>query len=85
MCLSEAYDLFIADRRISGVSPKTLMFYNDSAGSFLQFAGGDTPLDQIGIHVTPYFLALQDRDLTDTTRHTHLGGVSPDAFEAASL
>ena len=75
MWLSEAYDLFIADRRISGVSPKTLMFYNDSAGSFLHFAGGDTPLDQIGIHVTPYFLALQDRDLTDTTRHTYWRGI----------
>ena len=75
MRLSEAYALFIADRKIGGCTPKTLMSYNDSAGSFLRFAGGDTHLDQIRIHVTHYLLALQERDVTDTTRYTYWRGI----------
>ena len=47
MQLQQAYDLFIADRRLSGCSPKTIDFYGDSAGSFVQFVGGDTPIAEV--------------------------------------
>jgi hypothetical protein len=75
MQLRQAYELFIADRKIGGVSPKTISFYGTSAGSFLRFAGGNTPTGEVALHITPYFLALQERDLTDTTRHTYWRGI----------
>ena len=40
MQLQQAYDLFIADRKISGCSPKTIAFYNDSAGGFIRLRFG---------------------------------------------
>ena len=43
MLLQQAYDVFIADRKINGFKPKTLAFYHDSAGAFLRFvANTDT-------------------------------------------
>lgn len=78
MLLQQAYELFIADRKISGCTPKTLAFYHDSAGAFLRFASDsepDLPVGGVVDFVTPFFLSLQERNLSDTTRHTYWRGV----------
>jgi len=75
MQLQQAFDLFIADRKINGVSLKTLSFYHTSAGSFVRYAEGETDVSQLHLRITPFFLTLQERDLTDTTRHTYWRGI----------
>ncbi len=47
MLLQQAYDVFIADRRINGCEPITLAFYHDSSGAFLRFvANTDTDAER---------------------------------------
>ena len=78
MLLQQAYDVFIADRRINGCKPKTLAFYHDSAGAFLRFVADSDPHLPVGTvvnFVTPFFISLQERNLSDTTRHTYWRGV----------
>jgi len=78
MVLGQAYDLFITDRKINGCTPKTLAFYNDSAGAFVRFAATtatDAAVTSVADYVTPFFLSLQERNLSDTTRHTYWRGV----------
>ena len=71
MLLQQAYDVFIADRRINGCKTKTLAFYHDSAGAFLRFVRNtdtDAVVTSVSAYITPFFLALQERNLSDTTR-----------------
>jgi len=78
MLLQQAYDVFIADRKINGCKPKTLAFYHDSAGAFLRFTcniDADVAVECVADYVTPFFLSLQERTLSDTTRHTYWRGV----------
>ena len=78
MLLQQAYDVFIADRRINGCKPKTLAFYHDSAGAFLRFVADSDPHLPVGAvvkFVPPFFISLQERNLSDTTRHTYTGEV----------
>ena len=78
MLLQQAYDVFIADRNINGCKPKTLAFYHDSAGAFLRFVANtetDAVVTSVSAYITPFFLALQERNLSDTTRHTYWRGV----------
>ena len=59
--------------------PKTLAFYRDSAGGFLRFildSEQDVETEKIDEFVRPYFLALQERDISPTTRHTYYRGIS---------
>lgn len=65
MLLEQAYDLFIADRKINGCTPKTLAFYHDSAGAFLRFAAkadANAAVVSVADYVTPFFLADDDKD-----------------------
>ena len=58
MVLGQAYDLFITDRKINGCTPKTLAFYNDSAGAFVRFAATtatDAAVTSVADSVTPPF------------------------------
>ena len=78
MLLGQAYDLFIADRKIHGCTPKTLAFYHDSVGAFLRFAAkadANAAVVSVADYVTPFFFSLQERNLSDTTRHTYWRGV----------
>jgi integrase/recombinase XerD len=79
MLIQKAYDLFLADRKISGCSPKTLYFYRDSAGKFTKYIvdnEGNIEVNRINEFITPYFLFLQDRKISQTTRHTYYRGIS---------
>jgi len=53
MLLQQAYDVFIADRRINGCKTKTLAFYHDSAGAFLRFVK-NTDTDAVVTSVSAY-------------------------------
>ena len=53
-------------------------FYHDSAGAFLRFASNthaDVAVECVRDYVTPFFLSLQERNVSDTTRHTYWRGV----------
>jgi site-specific recombinase XerD len=49
-------------------------FYHDSAGGFLR-STPDAAVDRISEFVSPYFLALTERELSDATRHTYWRGI----------
>ena len=67
MLLSKGLELFLADRKVSGYTHKTLSFYHDSAG--------DVDVSKLSECITPYFLALQDRGVSPATRHTYFRGI----------
>ena len=78
MDIQQAFDLFIADRKVNEFTPKTLEFYNDSAGNlvrFVQQTENEIEVSRIAEFITPYFLALQERDISPTTRHTYFRGI----------
>jgi site-specific recombinase XerD len=78
MYIQQAYDLFLAEKKINGYSPKTLAFYQDSAGKLLRSIPDleNMEVARISEFVTPYFLSLQERQISATTRHTYFRGVS---------
>ena len=84
MLLQQAYELFIADRKISGCTPKTLAFYHDSAGAFLRFASDsepDLPVGGVVDFVTPFsFLYKSVTFQTRPVIHTGVGCVPSCAF-----
>lgn len=78
MRISKALELFLAEKKISGFTQKTLAFYHDSAGAlvrFVQEAEGDVDVDALQEWIAPFFLAAQERGTTSTTRHTYWRGI----------
>lgn len=73
MTLREALDLFILDRRIQGVSPKTIISYRDAIGIFLNYAGNDFLLDSLTLsYVDNYILGLYSRKLSRASISTYV-------------
>ena len=65
--ISKGFELFLADRKMSGYTPKTLAFYNDSAGGFVRFvidSAGDIELSDLPEWINSYFLSLQERSIS---------------------
>jgi site-specific recombinase XerD len=78
MRISKALELFLAEKKISGFTQKTLSFYHDSAGAlvrFVQEAEGDVDVDALQEWIAPFFVAAQERGTTNTTRHTYWRGI----------
>ena len=70
MLISKGFELFLADRKMSGYTPMTLAFYNDSAGGFVRFvidSAGDIELSDLPEWINSYFLSLQERSIKPTT------------------
>jgi hypothetical protein len=66
MLISKGFELFLADRKVSGYTPKTLAFYYDSAGGFVLFvtdSAGDIELSELHEWINSYFLSLQERSI----------------------
>ncbi len=74
MYLRQAVDVFIADRKVNGCTKATVAFYEYTLGSLCSFVGR-ADVQEIGQHVTPYFLSLHERDLSQCSQHTHFRGV----------
>lgn len=73
MTLKEALDLFILDRQIQGVSPKTIISYQDAIGIFLNYAGNDFLLDALTLpYVDNYILGLYSRKLSRASISTYV-------------
>ena len=75
MLLGQAYDLFIADRKINGCTPKALALYHDSAGAFVRSAATtatDAAVTSLADYVTPFSLSLQE-DTYRTRLVTRIG------------
>jgi site-specific recombinase XerD len=72
MQLQQAYETFIADKRINGCSKETIRFYNYSIGRLLSFVQKDRVVetDDLGPRINPYFLYL------------HESGLSPHSIQA---
>jgi site-specific recombinase XerD len=78
MLISKGFALFLADRKVSGYTKKTLSFYNDSAGGLVRYVlatAGDIELSALHEWINPYFLRLQERRTNATTRHTYFRGI----------
>ena len=78
MLISKGFELFLADRKMSGYTPKTLALHNDSAGGFVRFvtdSAGNIELSDLPQWINSYFISLQERSITPTTRHTYFRGI----------
>ena len=67
MLISKGFELFLADRKVSGYTPMTLAFYNDSAGGLVRFvtdSAGDIGLSDLHEWINSYFLSLQERSIS---------------------
>ena len=70
MQLQQAYETFIADKRITGCSKETIRFYNYSVGRLLFFVQKDRVVetDDLGPQINPYFLHLHESGLSPPIR-----------------
>lgn len=75
MYLAQAKELFIADRKINGCAAKTIEFYHYTLSQFLSFIGEDIELSDLPQHIPRYFLALQERNLSQASVHTSFRGI----------
>jgi len=66
MQLQQAYETFIADKRINGCSKETIRFYNYSICRLLSFVQKDRVVeaDDLGPRINPYFLYLHESGLS---------------------
>ena len=72
------YELFLTDRRISGCSEATLVFYEYVIGKLLRFIKEndlDSSVESIHHHILPFFSHLQQQNLSPSTYHTLFRGL----------
>ena len=72
MLLQQAFETFIADRRINGCAAKTIEFYRYAVGKILTFAHHRGARDTENLHevIGPYFLHLHESQLSTHSIHT---------------
>lgn len=74
MLLSEAYTLFITERRYAAVTPATLAFYQDSVGQMITRHGA-RDVTQLQGAVDEHFGELVTRGLRQASLHTYWRGI----------
>jgi integrase/recombinase XerD len=70
MLTSEVYRTFIDDKRVNGLAKKTISYYYETVGKFVQFCG-ECDLRVASKQINPYFLSLQDRGLAQNSILAH--------------
>jgi site-specific recombinase XerD len=78
MDIGRCYELFLTDRKISGCSESTIRFYEYVVGKFLRFIEEnnlDSSVESTHQHIRPFFLHLQQQDLSPSTYHTLFRGM----------
>ena len=78
MNIARCYELFLTDRRISGCSEATIRFYVYVIGKLLRFVEEnelDSSVEAIHQHILPFFLHLQQQNLSPSTYHTLFRGL----------
>ena len=79
MLIQKAYEIFIADRKISGATEHTVAFYKSSAGKLVSYiieqTGENASVRQVAPYVTSYFATLHSSSLSHTSLHTYYRGI----------
>ena len=78
MYIARCYELFLTDRKITGCSDATILFYEYVVGKFLRFIEEnnlDSSAESIHQHILPFFSHLQQQDLSPSTYHTLFRGL----------
>jgi len=78
MYVENGYQLFIDERELMGVRPKTIQFYEESAGRMVRFIieeRGNIPVAQMQEPVLHYLKYLRSRDIKPVTFHTYWRGI----------
>jgi site-specific recombinase XerD len=70
MFTTEVYRIFMDDRRVNGLAEKTISYYSETAGKFVDFCG-DCYLGAATKQINPYFLSLQNRGLSQNSILAH--------------
>ena len=76
--IDKCYELFLTDRKISGCSESTLVFYEYVIGKLLRFIEEndlDSSVESTRHHILPFFSRLQQQDLSASTYHTLFRGL----------
>jgi hypothetical protein len=66
MTTREVYRTFMDDRRVNGLTDKTLSYYGETVGKFVDFCE-DCDLMSATRQINAYFLSLQDRGLAQNS------------------
>ena len=74
MTTREVYRTFMDDRRVNGLTDKTLSYYGETVGKFVDFCE-DCDLKSATRQINPYFLSLQDRGLAQNSILAHWRGI----------
>lgn len=76
MTLQNALNDFLFQKRLAGLSPKTVHDYNDSLSLLLRFLGADLKLSDVSYDkVTAYIMQLYDRPLSRATVSTYVRNI----------
>ena len=78
MNIAHCYELFLTDRKISGCSESTLVFYKYVIGKFLRYIKEnklDSSVEAIHQHILPFFSHMQQQNLSPSTYHTLFRGL----------
>ena len=74
--LQGAFDRFITYKKAMNLSDDTITYYNRCFKAFADFIGSDTKCNDITENdLVDYIVSLQESDLKDVTKNTHLRGV----------
>ena len=73
MKLQQAFDTFLIDQQIRGNTPKTVRYYTQSIGRYIDFVVDDPPLSEIDLKgLRAYYIHLSGRGLSSTTVQTYI-------------
>jgi integrase/recombinase XerD len=74
MLISEAFRVFVVEKKVNGLADRTLEYYNDTVGKFVEFCG-ERDLETASGEINAYFLLLQDRGLAQNSVLAHWRGI----------
>ncbi len=74
MTYGEAVEAFVTDRKIAGLSPRTIEFYEYTTDRFLRHTG-NIDVTETEKLIVPYFKKMRERELSDSTIHAQLRGL----------
>lgn len=74
MLISQAYQLFVTERKIAQVSPRTIDAYHDALQPIVDRAG-DVTTELLQVHIDDHLLELGDRGLAPASVHTYWRGI----------
>jgi len=73
MRFSEAVDLFLAEKKMSGYTQSTLKFYENTTGQLIKYSPNGT-VAELQSAVDHLFLNLSQRDISPATLHSYWRG-----------